>query len=343
MGSVVYGQRVSRGRHTSPQRSPALSQVQAAIFKTGAIRGSIPAGFGLKLKLKRRRETGPLTGSYGRVPVDRSACLHSEVTLNSNMPPTMSPLCSRCSAVTRHASNAVTRHASIAVTRHASTSSPMPSPTQLAAAGGVSLSGSGWLLPFHIGVLTALQRRGLLLPTTPLAGASGGALVAVAHACGLPPDDLMAGARQLAGWARSHRVWGGLGSPLRELCREMLPPDAHALCSGRVAVAVTRVWPLSLRPLLVREYGCREDVVDAVYCSSFIPFYLESATAREWRGQWWVDGGAVQYFAARAGACPFLSLPICLVHLPIPADAFACTFACTCVSISVCICVYPCL
>ena len=38
---------------------------------------------------------------------------------------------------------------------------------------GLSLSGAGWLLPFHIGTLDALRSAGEVSENTPLAGASG--------------------------------------------------------------------------------------------------------------------------------------------------------------------------
>ena len=71
---------------------------------------------------------------------------------------------------------------------------------------GLSFSGCGWLLPFHAGVANALIDAGALRLSTPppathahdsgeqycaFAGASGGALIAAALACGITPHAIM--------------------------------------------------------------------------------------------------------------------------------------------------------
>lgn len=42
---------------------------------------------------------------------------------------------------------------------------------------GAGFSGSGFLMPFFVGVIEVLNRQGVLRADTPVAGASGGALM----------------------------------------------------------------------------------------------------------------------------------------------------------------------
>jgi predicted acylesterase/phospholipase RssA len=50
---------------------------------------------------------------------------------------------------------------------------------------GIALSGCGWLLPFHIGCYETLIHNNTCPDDIPLAGASGGALVAAGIASGI--------------------------------------------------------------------------------------------------------------------------------------------------------------
>jgi hypothetical protein len=52
---------------------------------------------------------------------------------------------------------------------------------------GFSFSPGGLLLPYHLGVIAALSGSGLLLPTTPLAGSSAGAIAVASFAAGVEP------------------------------------------------------------------------------------------------------------------------------------------------------------
>ena len=95
------------------------------------------------------------------------------------------------------------------------------------------------------------------------------------------------------GWTKTHGVWGVVGQRMRQACREALPDDSHEKARGRLVVAVHRVKPLQLRPSMIDRFHSRDDLVEACYCSSFIPLFLEPSLSAKWRGERWIDGGFV--------------------------------------------------
>jgi len=178
----------------------------------------------------------------------------------------------------------------------------------------LSFSGCGWLASFHLGVADVLLRARCISAVSPLAGASGGSLVAAGLACGLAPRDMQ---RQLMAVAAGFRdreeegsmgdVWGRLEPRLRDTLDAMLPADAAERCSGRLSVALTRtrapcgVW-------LVDQFRTRDELLQALVCSSFIPWYLAPGWTRLFRGQPVVDGGFMELYPVVPGAlavCPY--------------------------------------
>ena len=110
--------------------------------------------------------------------------------------------------------------------------------------GTVALSGSGWLFPFHIGVVKQLLDTGLIDTQTQLLGTSGGSLVAAGQACGVQHEQILMAALDIASQLRRKGSglrdhWGQMGPLVETVMREMLPDDAHIRCAGRLSVAVT--------------------------------------------------------------------------------------------------------
>ncbi|XP_004676464.1 PREDICTED: patatin-like phospholipase domain-containing protein 3 [Condylura cristata] len=75
---------------------------------------------------------------------------------------------------------------------------------------------------------------------------------------------------------------------LREGLHRHLPADIHRRFSGRVHLSLTRVadW----ENVLVSDFQSKEEVVDALLCSCFIPFYC-GLIPPSFRGVRYVDGG----------------------------------------------------
>ncbi|XP_009570922.1 PREDICTED: patatin-like phospholipase domain-containing protein 1, partial [Fulmarus glacialis] len=59
---------------------------------------------------------------------------------------------------------------------------------------------------------------------------------------------------------------------LKDLLSKYLPTNAHELVSGKLHVIVTRVR--DCRSVVISEFASREDLIQAVMCSCFIPLYF---------------------------------------------------------------------
>lgn len=172
---------------------------------------------------------------------------------------------------------------------------------------GVGFSAAGMIFPYHVGAWEVLCETGVLGPSTPVAGASAGALVAAMHACGLSPDE---GRRVLMGVLRDCRengVVGRVGGVLETALRRELPEDAHVRCSrSNLFVSVTApAWadartpgapagfnggPGALENELISDFDSRDDLIGALLSSCHIPLYC-GWPARRYRGRLRVDGG----------------------------------------------------
>ncbi|XP_020685136.1 uncharacterized protein LOC110101545 isoform X2 [Dendrobium catenatum] len=87
---------------------------------------------------------------------------------------------------------------------------------------------------------------------------------------------------------------GYIKAVLRNVLNEFLPEDVHIRSNGRVRVAITQ---LSWRPkgLLVDQFDSKEDLINAVITSSFIPGYLAPRPATLYRNRLCIDGGLTSF------------------------------------------------
>ncbi|KAL6760294.1 hypothetical protein V8C86DRAFT_1129211 [Haematococcus lacustris] len=160
---------------------------------------------------------------------------------------------------------------------------------------GLTFSGGGFLLSYHLGVLEALQGVGVIQPgLTPVAGASSGSLAAAAFHCHMTQT----GGRAMAcvlGLAAACRQGGTrlrLGGLLRQQLMQELPDKAEEACSGRAAVAVTQALPVARR-IMVTEFHSREDLLDALTASCWLPRYSGPSLTCTFRGRACMDGGTL--------------------------------------------------
>jgi hypothetical protein len=131
--------------------------------------------------------------------------------------------------------------------------------TQTSIPARLTLAGAGFLSPFHIGVVQALQEKGIITFHTKvralqtllsssltlthsnhhthtvmqLAGASGGALVAGSTVCGISPADQMVAYKEMAGACRAAGFLGKVRGVLHKSLEARLPKDAHELANRR--------------------------------------------------------------------------------------------------------------
>ena len=148
-------------------------------------------------------------------------------------------------------------------------------------------------------------------PPPKLAGASSGALVAAALACGVPLPRLRDFCLRMVRFS-SGRAGGpacAMSRIVREGLEDLLPPDAHLLASGRLYVQVSMVTttkatatatssmassllllpPVRLKGRMISIFQTREELVNALLASCYIPLYYESPTSID--GHLALDGG----------------------------------------------------
>ncbi|KAM9835937.1 patatin-like phospholipase domain-containing protein 4 isoform 3-T3 [Aulostomus maculatus] len=160
----------------------------------------------------------------------------------------------------------------------------------------LSFAACGFLGIYHLGAVGAFLRHGdsLLGSLGACAGASAGALVAAVVVTA--PDKveqcqdftcrLAASVRQQTFGAFTPGY--NLMLRLREGMEEILPADAHRLATDRLHISITH--SKSGRNLLVSRFSSREELIQALLASSFVPVYA-GMKPMEFRGQKWVDGG----------------------------------------------------
>nr|GEX39380.1 patatin-like phospholipase domain-containing protein 2 [Tanacetum cinerariifolium] len=166
---------------------------------------------------------------------------------------------------------------------------------------GFSFSAAGLLFPYHLGVAKFLIENGYIKDTTPLAGSSAGAIVCAVVASGASMEEALQATKVLAEDCRSRGTAFRLGAVLREVLEQFLPEDAHIRSNGRVRVAVTQIlW--RPRGLLVDQFDSREDLINAVITSSFIPGYLAPRPAILFRNRLCVDGGLTLFMPPTSAA-----------------------------------------
>ncbi|OAY72076.1 Patatin-like phospholipase domain-containing protein 4 [Ananas comosus] len=155
---------------------------------------------------------------------------------------------------------------------------------------GFSFSAAGLLLPYHLGVAQFLLEKGYIKETTPLAGSSAGAIVCAVIASGNSMEHALQMTKVLAEDCRVRGTAFRLGALLRDVLNRFLPDDAHIRSNGRVRVAITQLF-WRPRGLLVDQFDSKEDLVNALFTSSFIPGYLAPRPATMFRNRLCIDGG----------------------------------------------------
>ncbi|KAJ4917130.1 Acyl transferase/acyl hydrolase/lysophospholipase superfamily protein [Raphanus sativus] len=166
---------------------------------------------------------------------------------------------------------------------------------------GFSFSAAGLLFPYHLGVAQLLIEKGYITDTTPLAGASAGAIVCATITSGASMQEALEATKVLAHDCRRNGTAFRLGAVLRDSMERLLPDDIHIRSNGRVRVAITQVsW--KLRGLLVDQFDSKSDLINAVIASSFVPGYLAPMPATMFRDRVCVDGGLTLFMPPTAAA-----------------------------------------
>ncbi|KAK9515279.1 hypothetical protein VZT92_025939 [Zoarces viviparus] len=159
----------------------------------------------------------------------------------------------------------------------------------------ISFSGSGFLATYQLGVAQCfLTYAPWILSAAPcVLGASAGSLVAAAVVCGMSMinirDEMLYFAKQMKAF-----TFGPFNPSinvfhwLERILYKYLPSDAHQLASGRLSVSMTRLS--DGKHIVTSEFQSKEDVVQALLCSCFVPVYC-GMLPPSFKGEYYVDGG----------------------------------------------------
>ncbi|NXA20347.1 PLPL1 protein, partial [Ibidorhyncha struthersii] len=148
--------------------------------------------------------------------------------------------------------------------------------------------GCSFLIVYEAGVLAALRELSpdILKSASRIYGASSGSVVATLALC---ECDIGKGyallfilcLKRLNVW----KFW--IIKLLKEVLNKYLPTNAHQLVSGKLHVILTRLhdW----KCVVVSEFASREELIQAITCSCFIPLYF-GLLPPTYRGVRYVDG-----------------------------------------------------
>ncbi|XP_040847453.1 1-acylglycerol-3-phosphate O-acyltransferase PNPLA3 isoform X1 [Ochotona curzoniae] len=160
----------------------------------------------------------------------------------------------------------------------------------------LSFAGCGFMGFYHVGATRCLSEHAphLLRDARMFLGCSAGALHCASFLCGMPLDKTLQILMDLVRQARSRNIGAlhpsfNMDRCLRDDLQQHLPPNAHQLVSGKLCISLTRVS--DGENVLVSDFQSKQEVVDALLCSCFIPFY-SGLIPPCFRGERYMDGGA---------------------------------------------------
>ncbi|KAJ0069252.1 hypothetical protein NL108_003179 [Boleophthalmus pectinirostris] len=159
----------------------------------------------------------------------------------------------------------------------------------------ISFAGCGFLGIYHVGVASCLQEHApfLVQNARHIYGASAGALTATTLVTGVCLGETGASIIGVAKEARK-RFLGpmhpsfNLVKIMRHMLRRTLPAEGHLWATGRLGISLTRVT--DGENVLVTQFNTKEELVQAVVCSAYIPVY-SGLIPPSLRGVRYVDGG----------------------------------------------------
>lgn len=157
-----------------------------------------------------------------------------------------------------------------------------------------SFSGAGFLSAYHLGVAHGLEQTGAIGPDSRVAGASGGAVIALAVAAKeVSVLEMHEELKMLAAHCREDGTLWKLETYLRAAFDHKFRDVALAPLNERLTIAALRVWP-DPELVLWDRFDSVAALGDVVIASCFIPFYLARRGATKIGGELFVDAGPLQ-------------------------------------------------
>ncbi|XP_014322068.1 patatin-like phospholipase domain-containing protein 1 [Myotis lucifugus] len=159
----------------------------------------------------------------------------------------------------------------------------------------ISFSGSGFLSYYQAGAVDALRDLAprMLETAHRFAGTSAGAVIADPDHLRQEMDEYL---RVLnVGVAEVKKSFLGPLAPscrmvqmMRQFLYQALPEDSYKAATGRLHVSLTRFT--DGESVVVSEYTSKEELIEALYCSCFVPVYC-GLIPPTYRGVRYIDGG----------------------------------------------------
>ncbi|NWV35312.1 PLPL1 protein, partial [Grantiella picta] len=158
----------------------------------------------------------------------------------------------------------------------------------------IMIRGCSSLIVYEAGVLAAFQDLSpdIIKSAYRIYGSSSGSVISTLGLCGCDLGKVYTSIRTYVLPRVKTSLWGLVPGGrvlrlLRDALRKFLPPNAHELVSGKLHVVVTRLhdW----RSMTVSEFDSKEELIQAITCSCFIPFYFGFSPPK-YRGVRYVDG-----------------------------------------------------
>ncbi|XP_022067481.2 patatin-like phospholipase domain-containing protein 2 [Acanthochromis polyacanthus] len=160
----------------------------------------------------------------------------------------------------------------------------------------ISFAGCGFMGIYYLGAISCILERfpRFIEGASKIYGSSAGALMAAILTLGIPLDKCCSDLMFMAKEARKHRLGPlhpayNLMQIVQDSLLASLPEDAHVRASGRLCVSLTRVP--DGKNLIVSEFSSRDDLIEALICSCFVPLYC-GVIPPTYRGVRYVDGAA---------------------------------------------------
>lgn len=157
-----------------------------------------------------------------------------------------------------------------------------------------SFAGCGFLGIYHIGVAVCLRRHvPHMLKKAKFYGASAGAMIACCLMCEVPMNACVDFTLRLANMARSHRFGGfhprvKISETLQDALQEVLPENAHIICTGRLFVSVTHWY--TKENVIISDFPSRAHLIEALMMSAFVPIF-SGVFPPQYKGEYYIDGG----------------------------------------------------
>jgi patatin-like phospholipase domain-containing protein 2 len=157
----------------------------------------------------------------------------------------------------------------------------------------LSFSGCGFIGLYHVGAAACIKEFAPFLLRNKIAGTSAGAMAAAALIGDVSMVDMAREVLQVV-ISASDKILGpfnpvfSLNDMLKEGLERVLPADIHIRANNRLHISISKA--ANRQNIIVSEFESREELINVILASSFIPFVSGWSLPR-YKGHLVLDGG----------------------------------------------------